>query len=102
VPILLPAEIGEFLITRVEPEDVSPDGFGVHTVDDDADELSGLTTAEVYLIAGPQRHAAVVRACSTRAIRSGRLLGEHKVELQFEVFEAHLRNETSTSLTRSG
>jgi hypothetical protein len=70
VPILLLAEIGEFLVPRVEPEDVSPDGFRMHTVDNDADELSGLTTPEVHLITGPQRHAAVVRACSTLSAAS--------------------------------
>src|SRR6185436_8321601 len=94
VPILLLAEIGELLVARVEPEDVSSDGLGVHTVDDDADELSGLTTPEVHLIAGPQRHAAVVRAVGTQAVRGGRLLGEHEVELQLEVFESRLRSET--------
>src|SRR6188474_2517786 len=102
VPILLLAEIRELLVARVEPEDVSSDGFGMHTVDDDADELSGLTTPEVHLIAGPQRHAAVVGAIGTRAVRGSRLLGKHEVELQLEVFEFRLRNETPTPLTRSG
>src|SRR5437879_7611616 len=60
VPIFLLAEIRELLVARVEPEDVSSDGFGMHTVDDDANELSRLATPEVHLIAGPQIHAAVV------------------------------------------
>src|SRR6185295_17125520 len=102
VPILPLAEIGEFLVARVEPEDVSSDGFGMHTVDDDADELSCLSTPEVHLITGPQIHTAVVSAVGTRAVRSGRLFGEHEVELQLEVFESRLRNETPTFLTRSG
>src|SRR5262245_50696426 len=102
VPILLLAEIGELLIARVEPEDVSSDGLGMHTVHNDADELSGFATPKVHLIAGPQRHAAVVRAVGTRAVRGGRLLGEHEIELQLEVFESRLRNQTPTSLTRSG
>src|SRR5688572_12828993 len=59
VPILLLAEIRKLLVARVEPEDVSSDGLGVHTVDDDANELSCLTTPEVHLIARPQRHATV-------------------------------------------
>src|SRR5262245_23689635 len=102
VPIRLLAEIGELLVPRVEPEDVSSDGLGVHTVNNDANELSGLATPEVNLIAGPQIHAAVVGAGGTRAVRVGRLLGEHKVELQLEVFVLRLRNETPTSLTWSG
>src|SRR5437016_11362309 len=36
VPIFLLAEIRKLLVARVEPEDVSSDGFGMHTVDDDA------------------------------------------------------------------
>src|SRR5262249_57896805 len=63
VPVLLLAEIGELLIARVEPEDVSSDGLGIHTVNDDANELSGLATAQVHLIAVPKIHSAVVRAC---------------------------------------
>src|SRR4030095_3635523 len=102
VPLLFLAEIGELLVARVEPEDVSSDGLGVHTVDDNANELSGLTTPEVHLTAGSQIHPAVVRAGGARAVRSGRLLGEHEVKLQLEVFELRLRNETSTFLTRSG
>src|SRR5439155_14778524 len=82
VPILLLAEIGELFVARVEPEDVSSDGLGVHTMDDDANELSSLATPEVHLIAGPQIHAAIVRACGTRAVRGGRLFGEHEHELQ--------------------
>src|SRR2546425_8011458 len=54
VPILLLAEIGELLVARVEPEDISSDGLGMHTVNDDANELSGLATAEVHLIAIPK------------------------------------------------
>ena len=38
VPILLLAEIGELLVTRVEPEDVSFDGLGMHSVNDNANE----------------------------------------------------------------
>src|SRR6185436_20861500 len=38
----------------------------------------------------------------TRAVRRGRLLGEHEVELQLEVFESRLRNETPSFLTGSG
>src|SRR5439155_7382519 len=59
-----------------------------------APSLAGLRPLKAHLIAGPQIHAAVVRACGTRAVRSGRLLGEHEVELQLEVFESRLRNET--------
>src|SRR4030095_13932746 len=81
VPILFLGEIGELLVARVEPEDVSPDGLRVHTVDDDADELSGLTTPEVHLIAGPQRHAAVVGAIGARAVRRGRAAGQHGVRI---------------------
>src|SRR5206468_12952480 len=44
VPILLLAEIGELLVARIEPENVSSDRIGVNTVDDDANELSGLAT----------------------------------------------------------
>src|SRR5260221_834954 len=102
VPIFLLAEIGELLVARVEPEDVSSDGFGAHTVDDDANELSRLATSEVHLIAIPKVHSAVVRACGTRAVRGGRLLGEHEVELQLEVFESRQRNEIPTFLTRPG
>src|ERR1043166_6777776 len=102
VPILLLAEIRELLVACVEPEDVSSDSLGVHTVNDDTNELSGLATPEVHLIAIPQIHAAVVRAGGTRAVRGGRLLGEHEIELQFDIFEFRLRNETPTSLTRSG
>src|SRR5436309_12815252 len=101
VPIFLLAEIRELLVARVEPEDVSSDGFGMHTVDDDANELSRLATPEVHLIAGPQIHAAVVGACGTRAVRGCRLLGKHEVDLQLEVFESRQRNETLTFLTRS-
>src|SRR5437867_1192573 len=101
VPIFLLAEIRELLVARVEPEDVSSDGFRMHTVDDDANELSRLATPEVHLIAGPQIHAAVVGACGTRAVRGCRLLGKHEVDLQLEVFESRQRNETPTFLTRS-
>src|SRR5947207_14044404 len=75
VPISLLAEIRELLVARVEPEDVSADGFGMHTVDDDANELSRLATPEVHLIAGPQRHAGVARAAGKGALGAGRLLG---------------------------
>jgi len=54
------------------------------------------------LIAGPQIHAAVERACGARAVRGGRLLREHEVEFQLDVFELRLRNETPTSLARFG
>src|SRR3954471_1974437 len=101
IPILLLAEVGEFLVARIEPEDVSSDGLGMHAVDDDANELSSLATPEVHLIAGPKIHTAVVRAVGARAVRSGRLLGEHEVELQLDVFELRLRNETPTFLARS-
>src|SRR5262245_23249655 len=102
VPILLLAEIGELLVARIEPENVSSDSLGVHAVDDDANELSGLATPEVHLIAGPQRHAAVVRAFRARAVRGGRLFGEHEVQLQLDVFVLRPRNQTPTFLTRSG
>src|SRR5262249_11392580 len=36
------------------------------------------------------------------AVRGGRLLSEHKVEFQFDIFELRLRNETPTPLTRPG
>src|SRR5438105_13448965 len=53
VPILLLAEIGELLVARVEPEDVSSDGLGMHTVNDDTNELASLATAEIHLITIP-------------------------------------------------
>src|SRR3954463_12225413 len=102
VPIFLFTEIGELLVARVEPEDVSSYGLGMHTVDDNANELSSLTTPEVHLIAGPEKHAAVVCAFGTRAVRGGRLLGKHEVELHLKVFELSFRNETPTFLTRFG
>src|SRR5262245_15051236 len=102
VPILLLAEIGELLVARVEPEDVSSDGLGMPTMDDDADELSGLATPEVHLVTGPKIHAAVVRAVGARAVRGGRLLGEQEVELQLDVFESRLRDETPASLAWPG
>src|SRR5205809_2795098 len=71
-------------------------------VNDDANELAGRATAGVHLVAVPKIHAAVVRAGVTRAARGGRLLGEHEVELQFDIFEFPLRNETPPSLTRTG
>ena len=101
VPFFLLAEIWELLVARIKPENVSSDGPGVHTVDDDADELSGLATPEVHLITGPQIHAAIVRAVATRTVRGGRLFGEYEVQLQLDILEFCLRNETPTFLTRS-
>src|SRR5689334_12866612 len=68
VPILLFTQIGKLLVARVEPEDVSSDGLGMPTVNDDANELSSLAAPEVHLIARPQIHAAVIRACRARAV----------------------------------
>src|ERR1043166_1803475 len=102
VPVLLFAEIGELLVARVEPEDVSFDGLGMHTVDDHPDKFSGLATPEVHLIAGAQVDATVVEAIGNRTVRGGRLLGEHKVELQNEIFESCLGNEAPAFLTWSG
>src|SRR5438046_5444246 len=62
VPIFLLAEIRELLVDRVEPEDVSSDGFRLHTVHEDANELSRIETHEVALLAGPKIQPAVFSA----------------------------------------
>ena len=72
---------------------IAPGALPVH---DDADELTGLAPSDVDLVAGAERHAAVVEAGLvlagvlllladqfSRALRPG--LGEHELEVEIEV-----------------
>ena len=74
----------------------------MHAMDDDADELAGLATAEVDLITGAHVDAAVVGAGRARAVGSGRLLGEHEFELELEILEQLRRHQTASPFSGLG
>src|SRR5204862_6910078 len=99
VPLLLLAQAGELLVAGVEPQHVVlwTERLRRGAVDDDADELTGLPSADIDLIAGAEGDAAVVRArlvdAGVQLIRAafGRALRamfrEREIELEPEILE---------------
>src|SRR4029079_1667306 len=108
IPLLFLPKTRELVVAGVEPEHavLRPEPFRRDAVDDDADVFHRFATADVHLIAGAERDAAVVRAglvdACVRLLRSGALrralgavLRELEVQLESEVLELFVGDEAS-------